>query len=75
MCAISPRNVAHESRAVVAIFFKKSLYDVAMQAVANIVADRHTGVVTADQVKLVLGEELVVWPDPIAPKRSNHKKR
>jgi hypothetical protein len=51
-----------------AYFFKKNLYDGAMQAVANIEACPHAGVVTADQVKLVLGEWLDIWPDSIAPK-------
>jgi hypothetical protein len=63
-----PRNVARGSWEFMVYFFKKKQYDRAMQAVADIGADPHAGVVTADQVKLVLGEWLDIWPDSIAPK-------
>jgi hypothetical protein len=49
-----------------AVFFKKKSYDQAMQQIATLNACPYTGVVTADQVKIILGELLDIWPDSIA---------
>jgi hypothetical protein len=43
---------------ILGLLFKKNLYDEAMQAVADIEAYSHARVVTADQLKLALGELL-----------------
>jgi hypothetical protein len=34
--------------------------------------DPFTGVVTADQVKIALGEFFDCWPESIAPRYANH---
>lgn len=60
-----PRNVAR-GLVVMAVFFKKKSYDQAMQQIATLNACPYTGVVTADQVKIILGELLDIWPDSIA---------
>ncbi len=49
-----------------ATFFKKKLYDQVMHKVATVKACPYAGVVTADQVKIILGELLDIWPNSIA---------
>ena len=49
-----------------ATYHQKKLYDRAMQDIATLKPCPYAGRVTADQVKIVLGELLDIWPDSIA---------
>ncbi len=55
-----------------AIFAENALFDKACRAIAALEPCPFAGVVTADQVKLALGELLDIWPESIAPKCANH---
>ena len=68
MCS---RNVARELESM-ATLFDDGLYEHAMRTVADLKPCPFAGVVTADQVKLALGELLDIWPDSIAPKCASH---
>lgn len=57
-----------------ATFKNSNLLHRACQSIADLEPCSMAGVVTADQVKLALGELLDIWPDSIAPKCSNHGK-
>ena len=51
-----------------AIFAENALLDKACRAIAALKPCPFAGKVTADQVKLALGEMLDIWPKSIAPK-------
>jgi hypothetical protein len=58
-----------------ATFKNSKLLHRACQSIADLEPCPMAGVVTADQIKLALGELLDIWSDSIAPKCSNHGKR
>ena len=62
------RSTALGGWEVMATYHKKKLYDRATQTIATLKPCPYAGVVTADQVKLALGEMLDIWPELIAPK-------
>lgn len=70
-----PRNVARWSWEFMATFKNRNLLHRACQSIADLEPCSVADVVTADQVKLALGELLDIWPDSIAPKCSNHGTR
>jgi len=50
------------------IYFENAEYDRACRAIAALEPCPFACVVTADQVKIALGEHLDIWPESIAPK-------
>jgi hypothetical protein len=57
-----------------ATFIENGTLDRAARAIAALGPCPFAGVVTADQVKLALGECLDIWPDTIAPRCFSHGK-
>ena len=59
-----------------ATFIEKASYDDGVEKIAAALSEpcRFAGVVTADQVKLALGEYLDIWPDSIAPECAKPRK-
>ena len=55
-----------------AIFAENALLDKACRAIAALEPCPFAGKVTADQVKIALGELLDIWPESIAPKYMRH---
>jgi hypothetical protein len=68
------RSTALGGWEVMATYYEKKLYDRAMQTIATLKPCPYAGVVTADQVKLVLGEMLDIWPDSIGSECVSHGK-
>ena len=55
-----------------AIYFENKSYNRAVEAIAALEPCEFGGVVTADQVKIELGEHLDIWPESI---HSSHRPR
>lgn len=57
-----------------ATYLKTETLNRAAEIIAALEPCPFAGVVTADQVKIALGEHLDVWPESIAPERASHGK-
>lgn len=68
---MSRRNDARSETVAMAIYVENGLLDGVAEAIASLEPCPFAGKVTADQIKIVLGEVGDVWPGSIRPTDRN----